>query len=97
MITLETFSPNNRKKVIGNSLYKICQSDQSGKWYIHEFYTTTEGAFAMARGYFSSSLEDTINRINNIDQERELTEKKYASEPKVKQALTRSLEDLLDF
>ena len=41
MITLENFNENNRDRRIGNSIYRICNTDTksaTGKWYIHETY-----------------------------------------------------------
>lgn len=73
MITVENFSPTNREKVIGDSLYRICQFDYVGTWYIFELYTTTGGAFARAQSDARHDLEGVIDAFNSITTERALT------------------------
>ena len=73
MITVENFSPTNREKVIGDSLYRICQFDYFGTWYIFEVYTTTGGAFATARSYARHDPKEVIDAFNSITTERALT------------------------
>lgn len=71
-ITLENFGPNNRERIIGNSMYRICRAeDDSGNWYIFELYNY-ETSFAMAKAYFSDDLAATINRLNSFKREMEI-------------------------
>jgi hypothetical protein len=70
-ITLDTFSEHNRDRHIGNSLYRICRNEDTGKWYIHERYN--DGTYwGISNGYFSESLEDVINKINSFTVEKEV-------------------------
>jgi len=72
MITLKDFGPSNRDKRIGNSLYRICrQSDDSGKWYIHETYNDGKG-WSVNNGYHSTDLKFVIDKINSFTKEREV-------------------------
>ena len=71
MLTIENFSPTNRDKIIGNSLYRICKNDDTGKWYIHELYGDQNG-FAGYNAYFDDDLQKVIDIFNNITKEREI-------------------------
>lgn len=72
MLTMETFSPENREKRIGDSLYRICrESEHPFKWYIAEHINTPD-TWSQARGCFRDSLEDVIKEFNSISEEKEL-------------------------
>lgn len=66
MITLENFSENNRTKVIGKSLYRICKEDDM--WFIHEHQSSKE-VFATSNAFFTKSLEKVICLFNKISSE----------------------------
>lgn len=70
MLKIEDFSENNRSKRIGDSLYIICQSQESQKFYIHERISNGE-EFVTARGFFGD-LESVIKKFNEIKQPREI-------------------------
>lgn len=73
-ITIENFSTNNRDRKIGNSLYRICNTDGTngkGKWYIHEAYNDGQ-EWCRSNNYYSDSLEETIARINSFTKEKEV-------------------------
>lgn len=73
-ITIEIFSQNNRDRKIGNSLYRICNTDGAngkGKWYIHEAYNDGQ-EWVCSNNYYSNSLEETIDRINSFTKEKEV-------------------------
>lgn len=73
-ITMENFNEYNRDRKIGNSLYRICNTDGAngkGKWYIHEAYNDgTE--WVRSNNYYSDSLDETIDRINSFTEEKEV-------------------------
>ena len=73
-ITLENFDEYNRDRKIGNSLYRICNTDGmngNGKWYIHEAYN--DGSeWVRSNNYYSDSLKETIDRINSFTEEKEV-------------------------
>ena len=73
-ITLENFSPNNRTRHIGDSMYRICRTDgvgNFGNWYIHEQYNDGS-TFAGANAYSSKDLAAVIARLNSFVKEREV-------------------------
>ena len=73
-IILENFNEYNRDRKIGNSLYRICNTDGincKGKWYIHEAYN--DGSeWVRSNSYYSDSLKETIDRINSFTAEKEV-------------------------
>ncbi len=69
MLTVESFNENNREKKIGNSLYRICQCQDTGKWYISELYNG-KNVFSKSRYFYSDSLRDVIDKFNSISKER---------------------------
>ena len=73
-ITVENFSADNRDRRIGNSLYRICNTDGvngKGKWYIHEAYNDGQ-EWCRNNNFYSDSLEETIARINSFTKEKEV-------------------------
>lgn len=78
-ITTENFNEFNRTRKIGNSEYKICNTDPSGKngqWYIRESLNTGD-MWSIGRGFYSDSLKETIKRINSFTQEGEVIALRY--------------------
>lgn len=69
MLTIENFSPTNRDKIIGNSLYRICKNETSGKWYIHEQYND-QHTFAGYNAFHNDDLQKVIDAFNSISKER---------------------------
>ena len=68
----ETFGSGNQTKVIGSSMYRICNTDIEhgyGKWFIRETYNDGK-AYAQKNGYFRNNLEDVIDIFNVIEKER---------------------------
>ena len=78
MLTIKEFSPVNRDKKIGNSLYRICQSDKSGKWYIHETYNYNNGStWASSNAYYDDDLQVVIDKFNSITKEKEIVSLRF--------------------
>jgi len=76
MLTLETFSPDNRDRQIGDSHYRICKEYEAPfKWYISE-HRNTGDEWAQGRGCFRGSLEDVIKEFNSLSREREIIDRK---------------------
>ena len=79
-LTLETFGPDNRTKLIGCSQYRIAADDtreiqKPTLWHIREVYNNLEtGEWAQARGCFSTNLQKVIDAFNSIGREREIIE-----------------------
>ena len=74
MITLNNFGPNNRTKVIGNSMYRICNTDPingTGVWYIHETFNDGN-EFSQVNAFHSKRLEYVIDSFNRISKEKEI-------------------------
>ena len=74
MITLENFNENNRERRIGNSLYRICNTDTkntTGKWYINETYNDGSD-WCRHNYYFSDNLSEVIDKINSFTKEKEI-------------------------
>lgn len=73
-ITLENFSSDNRDRHIGNSLYRICNTNAKtgkGKWYIHEgFNDGTE--WCRANYFCNDDLQTVIDKINSFTKEKEV-------------------------
>lgn len=73
-ITLENFSSDNRDRHIGNSLYRICNTDAKagkGEWYIHECFS--DGSEWCRANYFhSDDLQNVIDKINSFTKEKEV-------------------------
>lgn len=75
MITLESFSAENRDRCIGNSLYRICNTEPkngNGKWYIYEFYNDGSIWSGASDDFISNDLQAVIDRINSFKKEREI-------------------------
>lgn len=75
MITLGNFSAENRDRHIGNSLYRICNTEPrngNGKWYIHEFYNDGSTWSGASDDFVSNDLQAVIDRINSFKKEREI-------------------------
>ncbi len=74
MITLDNFSPDNRDRHIGNSLYRICNTEtrpEKGKWYIHECFN--DGVeWSRANYFYSDDLQTVIDIINGFTKEKEI-------------------------
>lgn len=81
MLTIETFSPENRDKQIGYSQYRISadepgEKDDPHNWYISEHYNNPEtGEWAQARTRKTTSLKEAIDWLNGISKEREIIDK----------------------
>lgn len=76
MITLGNFSPENRDRYIGNSLYRICNTDPrngKGKWFIHEIFNDGSSFCCASDNCASDNLQEVINRINSFTKEGEIT------------------------
>ena len=73
-ISLENFNEYNRDRKIGNSLYRICNTDSlngKGKWYIHETYN--DGSeWTCNNAYNTESLEKIIDKLNSFTREKEV-------------------------
>lgn len=75
MITLENFSSTNRDRHIGNSLYRICNTEPQngkGKWYIHEIYNDGSSWGSASDEFVSDDLQKVIDKINSFTEEREI-------------------------
>lgn len=72
-ITLENFSPNNREKTVGNSLYRVCIDSSTKKWYLFEFYSDGVN-FAYAKGFFTYDLGKLLELLDGFTREREVLE-----------------------
>ena len=70
-ITLESFSDSNRTKTIGDSMYRICRTDNQDMWYIFEVHNSGT-VFASGKAHYNDRLEDVLSVFNNISQEREI-------------------------
>lgn len=76
MITLENFSPSNRDRRIGNSLYRICNTEPQngkGKWYIHEIYNDGYSLCFARDKLASDDLQNVIDKINSFTEEGVIT------------------------
>lgn len=71
-ITMENFSPENRDRIIGNSLYRVCRNER-GLWYISEHYSTFD-TWAWRHGYFSRDLKKVLAKLNSFRKELEIVE-----------------------
>lgn len=81
MITEETFCPDNRTKTIGNSMYRICNTDGvwgTGKWYIHETYNDGK-TWCQGNAFHNSRLDVVIDAFNLITEEKEIVSLRYCS------------------
>ena len=72
IITLENFSENNRSKIIGNSLYRICRNEER-KWYVFEIYNTGDGNIRIGHNCEFEELNAVIDYFNCIDDEKRYT------------------------
>ncbi len=73
-ITLENFSADNRDRHIGNSLYRICNTDArngTGKWFIHECFNDGQ-EFSGAHYFYNDDLQTVIDIINSFSKEKEI-------------------------
>ena len=81
-LTLETFSPDNRTKHIGHSMYRIATDDyqeppRQTVWYISETYNNLDsGEWSHGRNCFSTDLQKVIDVFNEITEEREIIRRK---------------------
>lgn len=76
ILSITTFSENNRTKVIGHSMYRICNKDTmngKGKWYIHETFNDGE-TWSQGNAYFRESLEEVIDMFNMLSKECTITQ-----------------------
>lgn len=73
-ITLDNFSPTNRTKNIGYSMYRICNTDGKdgkGDWYIHETYNNgTE--WSGYNYYHNADLKTVLDIFNGLSLEKEI-------------------------
>lgn len=80
-ITIENFSEDNRDRHIGNSLYRICNTDVrsgKGKWYIHECFN--DGSVWCRANYFlDDDLQNVIDKINSFTKEKEVISARMGS------------------
>lgn len=75
-ITIENFSPFNRDRKIGNSLYRICRENNNGKWYIHETYN--DGVdWCGNDAYFTDDLQEVIDKMNSFVTEKEVVSLRF--------------------
>ena len=75
MISLETFSEENRDRDIGHSRYRICRQQQHPyNWYIHEMWNEYPDGnwWAIGNGFFTDSLQKVIDSINSLSREKEV-------------------------
>lgn len=70
IITLSNFSPANRDRHIGNSLYRICLNDK-GFWYIIERYSD-KNTWASRTAFYTKELKDVIDKLNSFTEEKEI-------------------------
>ncbi len=79
MITLENFGPHNRDRKIGNSLYRICNTEPekgTGKWYIHESYN--DGSeWSRCKAFYNNDLQTVIDKINGFTKEKEIVSLRF--------------------
>lgn len=79
MLTIQEFSPHNRSKIIGNSLYRICrEQDNSGKWYIHETYNNIK-TWVGNNDCYDNDLQKVIDIFNNITKEKEIVSLRFSN------------------
>lgn len=72
MITLENFNEYNRDRKIGNSLYRICNTNgDKGKWYIHECFNDGD-EWCRANYFYLDSLQEVIDKLNSFTKEKEV-------------------------
>lgn len=74
MLTLENFSPMNRTKTIGNSMYRISNTEPingTGKWYIHETYNNGVD-WSGFNAHHNNDLQTVIDIFNGITKEKEI-------------------------
>lgn len=77
MITLENFSEYNRDRKIGNSQYRICNTDRDkGKWYIHENFNDGD-EWCRANYFYTDSLQAVIDKLNSFTKEKEVISLKF--------------------
>lgn len=91
MITIDTFSEENRDRQIGHSQYRICrQQEPPHNWYIHEAYNEyPDGdAWSIANGFYTDSLQEAINTINGFTKEREVVDNDRKAENHRRHALS---------
>ncbi len=77
MLTLETFSEDNRTKIVGHSMYRIATDRYTGPdslWYIYECYNDVKGTgeWARSRSCFTTDLQKVIDIFNSITAEKEI-------------------------
>jgi hypothetical protein len=73
-ISIHNFGPDNRSRQIGNSLYRICNTEPEkgrGKWYIHEQYNDSN-EFSGKNSGCSSDLGAVIEELNSFTHEKEI-------------------------
>ncbi len=77
LLTMETFSEENRDRRIGHSLYRICRTRRKPyRWYIHEGYNDIEnGHWARSNGFFTESLQEAIDKINSFTKEKQVIDR----------------------
>lgn len=73
VITLETFSENNRDRVIGNSLYRIIPNPKRRKWQVFEIYSNNSSYAQAYSDETFDELKEVIDYLNSLSKERELT------------------------
>lgn len=72
MVTIENFSSTNRTRIVGNSMYRICRTeDDFGNWYIYELYNHA-GEYGGGCAYYSDDLSSAIDRLNSFAREKEI-------------------------
>lgn len=75
MIETKTFNEKNRTKTVGNSMYRICNTDGlngKGKWYILEVFNDGGVRWSQRKAFYRDSLEDVIDIFNMLSRERQI-------------------------
>jgi len=79
MLTLANFSPMNRTKNIGNSMYRISNTEPingTGQWYIHETYNDGKD-WSGFNAHHNNELQAVIDVFNGITKEKEVVSLKH--------------------
>lgn len=78
-LTIEEFSPTNRDKKIGNSLYRISREyEDHGKWYIHETYNDKH-TWVGNNAFYNDSLQFVIDKLNSLTKEKEVVSLRFGN------------------
>ena len=78
-VNTKDFSPMNRTKIIGNSMYRICNTDPingKGEWYIHETFNNGS-EWSGYNAHHSDDLGKVIDIFNGISEEKVIVSLKH--------------------